>query len=347
MTPPTYRLGDHGPAVTQIRNHLALLGLLTDEASEGAGEDWDAVFDRRVETAVRAFQQQRGLISDGVVGPSTWRRLDGARWGLGDRVLRYGTRHMQHGDDVTALQKRLLDLGFDPGSIDGIFGPDTERGLKELQRNLGIPSDGLCGPVTFRSLGPTRPHCRRRRAAAHPRSGAAAPPRARPGGQGHRHRPGTRWSRSRSLRRGLAEADIVADIAARIEGRLGAVGVTAFLTRGTSDSTAHSNSEPERAAFANEVDADLVISLHTDGHDSRHAQGAATFYYGTSGSPATHSVIGEAFADLVQREIVARTDLLDGRCDAKTWDILQRTRMPAVRIDVGYLTHPGDAARLG
>ena len=36
---------------------------------------------------------------------------------------------MQHGDDVAALQKRLHDLGFDCGRIDGIFGPDTERGL--------------------------------------------------------------------------------------------------------------------------------------------------------------------------------------------------------------------------
>ena len=96
-------------------------------------------------------------------------------------------------------------------------------------------------------------------------------------------------------------------IAARIEGRLGAVGVTAFLTRGTS-SDAPTLTEPERAAFANDVDADLVISLHTDGHDSPHAQGVATFYYGSGGATSTHSVIGEAFADLVQREIVARTE---------------------------------------
>ncbi len=29
-----------------------------------------------------------------------------------------------------------------------------------------------------------------------------------------------------------------------------------------------------------------------------------------------------------------------------TWDLLRRTRMPAVRLDLGYLTNPGDAARL-
>jgi N-acetylmuramoyl-L-alanine amidase len=48
----------------------------------------------------------------------------------------------------------------------------------------------------------------------------------------------------------------------------------------------------------------------------------------------------------VQREIVARTDLADLRSHSKTWDILRRTKMPAVRVDVGYLTNPGDAARL-
>ena len=43
---------------------------------------------------------------------------------------------------------------------------------------------------------------------------------------------------------------------------------------------------------------------------------------------------------------VARTDLADCRSHAKTWHFLRRTKMPAVRIDVGYITNPGDAGRL-
>ena len=42
------------------------------------------------------------------------------------------------------------------------------------------------------------------------------------------------------------------------------------------------------------------------------------------------------------REIVARTDLLNCRTHAKTWDLLRMSRMPAVRLDVGYLSHPVD-----
>jgi N-acetylmuramoyl-L-alanine amidase len=55
---------------------------------------------------------------------------------------------------------------------------------------------------------------------------------------------------------------------------------------------------------------------------------------------------GERFADLLRHEVSARTQLLDCGSHAKTWDILRRTRMPAVRLELGYLTNPGDAARL-
>jgi N-acetylmuramoyl-L-alanine amidase len=48
----------------------------------------------------------------------------------------------------------------------------------------------------------------------------------------------------------------------------------------------------------------------------------------------------------VQREVVARTDLLDCRVHEKTWSLLRLTRMPAVRIEVGHVTNRGDAARL-
>ena len=65
----------------------------------------------------------------------------------------------------------------------------------------------------------------------------------------------------------------------------------------------------------------------------------------TAPRPA-RSTVGERLAGLVQREIVVRTDLRDCRTHAKTWDLLRLTRMPAVRVEVGYLTSPTDRARL-
>ncbi len=78
---------------------------------------------------------------------------------------------------------------------------------------------------------------------------------------------------------------------------------------------------------------------------ARPLRGVATYYYGTD-EFGHHSTVGEKLADLTQREICARTDLVDCRVHAKTWDLLRRTRMPAVRVEVGYVTNPGDALRL-
>ena len=95
--------------------------------------------------------------------------------------------------------------------------------------------------------------------------------------------------------------------------------------------------------LANEVGADLLLSLHVDGFSSPQANGVAAYYYGGGESVST---MGERLADLVQRELVARTGLLDARIHGKTWALLRLTRMPAVRVELGYLTSPIDRARL-
>jgi N-acetylmuramoyl-L-alanine amidase len=49
----------------------------------------------------------------------------------------------------------------------------------------------------------------------------------------------------------------------------------------------------------------------------------------------------------VQREVTARTDLLDLRTHPCSFDIVRMTKMPAVLMGLGYLSNPGDAKRLG
>jgi len=53
------------------------------------------------------------------------------------------------GSDVVKLQKRLLELGLNPGSADGKFGPKTETALKQFQSNQGFLADGVAGPETL------------------------------------------------------------------------------------------------------------------------------------------------------------------------------------------------------
>ena len=56
------------------------------------------------------------------------------------------------GPEVTALQQRLTDLGFDPNGIDGKFGPDTEAAVKAFQQANGLTVDGIVGPITRAAL---------------------------------------------------------------------------------------------------------------------------------------------------------------------------------------------------
>jgi N-acetylmuramoyl-L-alanine amidase len=295
-----------------------------------------AEFDAATELAVRHFQQVRGLSVDGRVGEETYRALNEARWSLGDRLLRYDPERPMRGDDVISLQERLLELGYDAGRADGILGPETETGLRAFQRDYGLTSDGTCGPATLRALRQLgrkvtggRPQLLRQ-SASFVDSGPHLIGRRIVVDAGH-------GGEETGFTVGeTTEADLVFDLASRIEGRLAAAGATVYLTRGRNQGP----SLAERTAFANDARGDLFLSLHLDSHRSEHARGVAAYYYGT-GSGAS-STMGEQFANLVRREVVARTGMLDLGSHPKTWDLLRMTRMPAVRLDCGYLSHPVD-----
>jgi putative chitinase len=56
------------------------------------------------------------------------------------------------GPEVTALQTRLKELGFDPNGADGNFGPGTKAALMAFQRSKGLTADGVAGLQTMAAL---------------------------------------------------------------------------------------------------------------------------------------------------------------------------------------------------
>ena len=329
-----------GPAAGQAEPgdpaaRLAELGFLT---RGDAGPD-------ATRAALRRFQQHRGLPATGELDATTRAHLDEARWSLGDRVLWYAAGHPFTGDDVTALQHRLLEFGFDVGRVDGLFGPRTDHCLRDFQTNYGLPVDGTCGPATFGALRRlSRPRVTGGRADAlrdmeqlH-RSGPKLP------GKVVVVDPGHGGADTGASGYGLVESDVCLDLANRVVGRLRAVGVTAYLTR-SELAAGETLAETDRAEFANATGADLVLSLHCNDHSDPAAEGVATYYYG---SPTTGSIstTGERFAGLVHRELLARTSFRDCRTHVGPFDLLRFTGMPAARVEVGYLSSPGDARAL-
>ena len=329
------RRGASGAAVAEIRARLAQLGLCTEPSVSADAATPDSsdshLFDDELDRAVRAFQQERGITVDGIVGPDTFRRLDEARWQLGDRVLSFVPGHMMVGDDVTTLQRRLTELGFNPGRPDGIFGPDTDHALREFQSGVGTVADGTCGPETFRAfdrlirtvIGGNAAELREDLTIADLQTGVADKVIVIDPGS-------------------TVEPDITHAIAVRVEGRLAALGTQALLTR-----PAHGvhPSEAERAEFANSIGADITVSIHVDRSDSPTPHGIATFYYGHPRG-SLHSRAGKVLAESVQHELTTRTDRLDCHTHPRTWDLLRLTRMPTVRVEVGYVSNPDDARYL-
>ena len=326
------KLGDRSSAIELISNTLLRLGFITTPSD---------IFDDNLTQGIKAFQQERGLTATGVINEITARSLEEARFKLGDRILVFNAAALMRGDDVSNLQDRLIQMGFNCGKVDGVYGVNTESAVREFQKSVGILSDGRCGPATLISLmrlvktvSGGAPSALRESVKHSVRSPALA-------NKVIVIDPSWGGEFTGESANGVVESEIVFDLAQRLEGRLIALGVNVVLTRSANNSPL----EKDRIKVANTVSADLVIALKVDSYKNEKANGVATYFYGRD-DKGVRSVVGERFANLIQREICARTDLLNCHTHAKSWDLLRLTTAPTVRIDLGYLSNPQDAKRL-
>lgn len=110
----------------------------------------DGIFGTATDAAVRAFQQEKKLTADGVVGPKTW------------AALVVTVKKGSTGDAVRGVQEEFQyrNLSGDPSQgvqIDGIFGTTTDEAVRGFQQALSYDApevvvDGIVGPVTWRAL---------------------------------------------------------------------------------------------------------------------------------------------------------------------------------------------------
>jgi N-acetylmuramoyl-L-alanine amidase len=329
---PLLRRGHRGEAVRDVQARLLALGYHIDPAELGE-------FGPSTEQAVRAFQQRRQLLVDGIVGDDTWADLVEAGYALGDRTL-YLRYPYFRGDDVRELQRALNVLGFDAGREDGIFGERTNRAVREFQRNVGLAADGIVGPTTLQALrrlrpvapGPGRATVRelealRRLSATLDGARIAVDPGHGPGDPG-----GVGPT-------GLTEAEATLLLAEELVAELARRGAAPFALRDAgSNPSVH-----ERARRANETGPEVLVALHLNSHEDPSAEGAATYYFGTE---RWHSVAGHRLAEAIQAELCGRLGLRDCRTHPKSIPILRETRMPAVQVEPCFITNPREEALL-
>ena len=56
------------------------------------------------------------------------------------------------GADVVQLQERLIELGYEPGTADGVYGSETKKAVRTFQKVNGLETDGVAGPKTQAAL---------------------------------------------------------------------------------------------------------------------------------------------------------------------------------------------------
>ena len=135
MAEPVLRKGSTDPAVRDLQQAMKALG-------HDPGPI-DGVFGNATEAAVKAFQQEREIPVDGIIGKVTWINIDEAD--QSEPVLRIGST----GLPVRRAQKRMSLVGFDVGGVDGRYGAKTETAVKDLQQRFQVTVDGVVGPQTW------------------------------------------------------------------------------------------------------------------------------------------------------------------------------------------------------
>ena len=123
----------------------------------------DGVYGANTEKAVKEFQKKAGITADGIAGKQTYQALQkyvrtettasqsnssntNDRWT--GQTLREGNR----GQAVKDLQTKLQRLGYNIGTIDGVYGKQTTEAVRSFQKANGLEVDGIAGKITYNAI---------------------------------------------------------------------------------------------------------------------------------------------------------------------------------------------------
>lgn len=147
---------------------------------------------------------------------------------------------------------------------------------------------------------------------------------------------------------GAVEKEVVLEISKYLKDFLEKSGARVILTRDSDRNLTEDGKGlnmrtdmEARVAIGNSQGADVFLSIHANAFPSPRWGGAQTFYDGT------RHPLNESLALSIQKALVEHTGMTDRRVsqDIKHY-VLKHVTVPAVTVEVGFLSHPREAALL-
>jgi N-acetylmuramoyl-L-alanine amidase len=143
---------------------------------------------------------------------------------------------------------------------------------------------------------------------------------------------------------GMEEADIVLDTSKKFRALLeadtadtsGGGSWTVSMTRTTDVYVSLAG----RSAYANSIDADRFMSIHANAFGNTTANGTETFSH-------SEGTLSANLRNLVQEEMVDEWQLTNRGNKTAGFSVLRNTSMPAELHELAFITHTGDASKLG
>ena len=136
---------------------------------------------------------------------------------------------------------------------------------------------------------------------------------------------------------GIRETDIVLEVSKLVKDLLSDKGVKVMLTRKNEVDL----DLPPRVSFANKMDADVFVSIHANASRGkrRDINGLETFYF--------RGWRGRLLAKRIQKQILrVSPGSPDRGVKQGRFYVIKNTKMPAVLVEIGFLTGRLDARRL-
>lgn len=148
-TSPLLKTGVRGDEVRRLQERLQALGYYAGEL--------DGQYGQGTAEAVKLFQAQHGLTSDGVAGEATLSQVyaSTAQTFVPTPTPTAAASLLKKGDSgeaVREMQQRLKELGYYSGDVDGAFGGGTEEAVRLFQSQGGLEVDGVAAQKTFALL---------------------------------------------------------------------------------------------------------------------------------------------------------------------------------------------------